>query len=50
VTFRRFRVLALITVSPARRIVLAADEQMVGHSLACDVVGRRQCPLRSIPM
>lgn len=49
-TFRRFRVLALITVSPARRIVLAADEQMVGHSVAFDVVGRRQCPLRSIPM
>lgn len=44
VTFRRFRGLALITMSPARRIVLAADGQLVGHSVACDVVGRRQCP------
>lgn len=49
-TFRGFRALALITVSPARRIVPAADEQMIGHSVACDVVGRRQCPLWSMPM
>jgi len=47
-TFRRFRVLALITVTPARRIVPAADE--VGHSVVCDVAGRRQYPLLSTPM
>ena len=49
-TFRKFRALALITVSPARRIVRAAEEQMVGRSVACNVVGRRQCPLLLVPM
>jgi hypothetical protein len=47
-TFHKFRALALITVSPTRRIVAAADEQMVGHSVGRDVVGRRQCALLSM--